>query len=337
MQRPGAKGKWASAKSYEARPGLCRQGVNMKANPAQRLLSRQSLVNRARRWLAHWVGCFACAWACLAAGTNSVVTDGGQSRQVADGFIGALSRGDPSAFGLIRPHWYDADEGARLGEDFERQWRALEAVLRMKTGQRVDGGWEYLGTKRLGTCLIKFVYILKYEYGVCPWVLTFYRPDDEWRLGGIALGDPAVQDMTDLEAMTDAVPDELRKVVVRCMEAMARGNISVAFSDLEDLWGKPEEAAQVFLRLERQLRSGAPLQELHLGKRVGPGFELIGGTAVGRSLIQIVCVERRELGFFPWVFRFYRAQDTWHLVAFAVGTDVSASSLTGVSVIERAP
>jgi hypothetical protein len=279
---------------------------------------------------------FLCVSACLASGTNSTLTDPAQAREASDQFMQALSRGDTAAFELVRRSWVNPADAARVAEDGERQWRSLEAVFRIDAGKRLHGAFEYLGTRRLGSSTAKFVYLLKYEHGALPWSLTFYKPGDDWRACAIALGDQARDDMLAMEVVTSAAPAALRQATDACMVELSRDRPSEAFAGLELLWCKPDEAAGAFAGLERRFRSGAALLEVQLGKRLPGGFEFAGTTALGRSFLQIIYVWKHEHGIFPWVFRFYKAQDTWHLVSVATGADVSPATLARLAAVEPA-
>jgi hypothetical protein len=52
--------------------------------------------------------------------------------------------------------------------------------------------------------VISFVYVLKYEKSVYPIGLRFYKPREEWKLNGIALGGGDAAD--DLKALNVTEP-----------------------------------------------------------------------------------------------------------------------------------
>jgi len=290
----------------------------------------------------------ACLSACHGAGTNDsspktiVETSGfskdlAQARIAADRFMQALSRNDKAAYEVFRRNWYRSGEAVRMTEDLERQWKTQEAVFRLNAGEREKDACEFLGARKIGESLVRFVYILKYEFAVCPWVLTFYRPVDEWQWVGVTLGDAAQDDMASLETRTTDYPKRLRETLDKALGTLDRGGLAVAFSDLEDLWGRPEEAASVFVRFEQQLRGGQPLLEHDIGRRLPGGFELAGASSVGKSFVRFVYLEKRERGICPWGFQFYKARDTWHLIGLAMGKDVPGEVLSSHFVVEPGP
>jgi hypothetical protein len=71
-------------------------------------------------------------------------------------------------------------------------------------GKRIPGSYEFVGTRRIAKSVISFVYVLKYEKSVYPIGFRFYKPREEWKLNGIALGGGDAAD--DLKALNVTEP-----------------------------------------------------------------------------------------------------------------------------------
>lgn len=70
-----------------------------------------------------------------------------------------------------------------------------QTKLEQQLGKRIPGAYEFVGTRRLGKSMIRFVYFQKYEKAVFPVGFSFYKAKDEWKLNGIALGDTTAEDV----------------------------------------------------------------------------------------------------------------------------------------------
>jgi len=80
------------------------------------------------------------------------------------------------------------------------QYESFQTKLEQEFGKRIPGGYEFVGTRRIGKSLISFVYVLKYEKSIYPIGLRFYKAREEWTLNGIALGGgDAADDFESLE------------------------------------------------------------------------------------------------------------------------------------------
>jgi hypothetical protein len=121
-------------------------------------------------------------------------------RRVTDKFMAAICKGQAKeAFeGLVKANWYKQGEAAEAAEYLRSQYEAGQKSIELKIGKRVPGAFEFLGTRRLGKSLVKFVYVEKHEGALFPWGFVFYRANNEWKLNGITLGDAAQEDMLQL-------------------------------------------------------------------------------------------------------------------------------------------
>jgi hypothetical protein len=118
-------------------------------------------------------------------------------KQATDRFMTALSKGEVSdAFNTIfKQYWYERDQAVSQAAKFGSQFAGFQTGLEQQFGKRVTGAYEFVGKRRLGKSMIRFVYILKYEKAPYPVGFSFYKARDEWKLNGIALGDLAAEDL----------------------------------------------------------------------------------------------------------------------------------------------
>ncbi len=251
--------------------------------------------------------------------------------EAADRFVDQLSRGDVQAFELIVQHWISPDDGSVIADRARAQWKGTELSFRLQAGARLEGQWERLGTRQLGQSVVKFIYLLKYERGVVPVSIGFYRATDQWAIGGLFLAEAARDDLQSMERRTEDVPEPLCTSVDAVVAALSRGQMTSAAGAIRGLWFDAADAASALTGLEHRLQSGRVLQELQMGKCLPGQYERLGVTAHGRSLRQFVYLVKHEHGFTPWTFRFYRARERWALSGFASGSDVPSAVLTLVA------
>jgi hypothetical protein len=125
-------------------------------------------------------------------------------KQATDRFMTALSNGQVSeAFNTIfKQYWYEKDQAVSQAAKLGSQYEGYQTGLEQQFGKRT--GYEFIGTRRLGKSMIRFVYVQKYEKALYPVGFSFYKPRDEWRLNGIALGDTAAEDVKALNVTEPA-------------------------------------------------------------------------------------------------------------------------------------
>ena len=92
----------------------------------------------------------------------------------------ALSKGQVSdAFSTIfKQYWYEKDQVVSQAAKLESQYEGFQTKLEQQLGKRLWGAYEFVGTRRLGKSMIKFVYIQKYEKAVFPVGFSFYKARD---------------------------------------------------------------------------------------------------------------------------------------------------------------
>ena len=79
----------------------------------------------------------------------------------------------------------------------QREYREIQGKVQDTIGRSIPNGYEFIGVKRLGTTLIKLVYLQKNELSFLPWAFSFYRAADEWRLTYISFQDINGDDLKD--------------------------------------------------------------------------------------------------------------------------------------------
>jgi len=101
-------------------------------------------------------------------------------KQATDRFMTALSKGQVSdAFSTIfKQYWYEKDQVVSQAAKLESQYEGFQTKLEQQLGKRLWGAYEFVGTRRLGKSMIKFVYIQKYEKAVFPVGFSFYKARD---------------------------------------------------------------------------------------------------------------------------------------------------------------
>jgi hypothetical protein len=127
-------------------------------------------------------------------------------KQATDRFMTALSRGQVSeAFNTIfKQYWYEKDQAVSQAAKMASQYEGFQTKLEQELGKRIPGSYEFVGTRRIAKSVISFVYVLKYEKSVYPIGFRFYKPREEWKLNGIALGGGDAAD--DLKALNVTEP-----------------------------------------------------------------------------------------------------------------------------------
>jgi hypothetical protein len=62
-------------------------------------------------------------------------------------------------------------------------------------GKALPKQYEFLGYRRLGKSIVRFVYIQKFENFYVPWSFNFSRAKDEFRMSGISFGETVEEDV----------------------------------------------------------------------------------------------------------------------------------------------
>jgi hypothetical protein len=118
----------------------------------------------------------------------------------------ALSKGQVSDAlnTILKQYWYEKDQAVSQAAKMGSQYEGFQTKLEQEFGKRIPGGYELVGTRRIGKSTISFVYVLKYEKSIYPIGLRFYKAREEWTLNGIALGGGDAAD--DLKALNVTEP-----------------------------------------------------------------------------------------------------------------------------------
>jgi hypothetical protein len=95
-----------------------------------------------------------------------------------DAFMQLLVDGDnAAAFGLLAPYWpFGAEEVAGVRRSLEENADTILA----RYGDLV--GYELAEQQEIGSSLLRFTYLAKYERHALRWSFDFYRPEDRWLL-----------------------------------------------------------------------------------------------------------------------------------------------------------
>jgi hypothetical protein len=126
----------------------------------------------------------------MAMGTNPG-PEAATPRQLAETFMKELSAGqEETAFaGLVEKHWAHPENAAEMTQRISSLYRSRRALGQLTLGKPIPGGYEQLSVLSVGKCLVKVVYLQKHEYGVLPFKAVFYRPEKEWVLYELTLGE----------------------------------------------------------------------------------------------------------------------------------------------------
>jgi hypothetical protein len=128
-------------------------------------------------------------------------------KTAADNCMSRVSNGkaDDAFSILFSEYWKDKSTAPQAASSMQRQYREVIGRIEDTMGKPVPGGYEYIGCKRLGTSVIKLVYLQKNERFFLPWAFSFYRAGDEWRLTFISFPDVGSDDMKDFVVTEHAV------------------------------------------------------------------------------------------------------------------------------------
>ena len=62
-----------------------------------------------------------------------------------------------------------------------------QPLLKKRFGNSI--GWDFIGEKKLGTTIIKYTYLQKYDNHVMIWYFIFYKPNTKWKLNSFKFHD----------------------------------------------------------------------------------------------------------------------------------------------------
>ena len=107
---------------------------------------------------------------------------------------------------LFRDYWNDKPTAPRAAMTMQREYREVLGRLEDRLGKAIPNGYEFIGVKRLGTCVIKLVYLQKNELSFLPWAFSFYRAAEDWRLTFISFPEVGGEDLKDFVVTNLANP-----------------------------------------------------------------------------------------------------------------------------------
>jgi hypothetical protein len=105
---------------------------------------------------------------------------------------------------LLRAYWVDRESYRQTAASMQRQYVQAAARNEDRLGNAIPGGYELLGVKRLGTSVVRLVYLQKNEFFFMPWAFSFYRAAGEWKLTQIAFPDVGADEVHDFIVLVPA-------------------------------------------------------------------------------------------------------------------------------------
>jgi hypothetical protein len=131
--------------------------------------------------------------------------------------------------------------------------------------------------------------------------------------------------------------DSLKQVTDKFMATVCSGRTKDAYENLfKEWWYKRDEAHDMAVSLAIKYDAMQPQFEDNVGKPLRAGeFEFLGTSRVGKSLVKLVYIEKREYSPVPWLFCFYRADKEWRLVSVIAG-DRAQGDLDPLGIYEPA-
>lgn len=115
-----------------------------------------------------------------------------EMRAFADKVMTQVGQGDlPGAFAVMKPYVVVPD--AEL-----QSWQLKTKVLRDQIGGRYGQqiGYEFIGAKKAGESVMRYVYIEKTERHALPWYFIFYKSPSGWVLNSFFWND-SIQQLID--------------------------------------------------------------------------------------------------------------------------------------------
>jgi hypothetical protein len=127
-------------------------------------------------------------------------------KTAADNCLSRVSKGkaDEAFSVLLSEYWKDKNTTGQATVSMQRQYRDVLGRIQDTMGSPVPGGYEFIGYKRLGTSVLKLVYLQKNERFFLPWAFSFYRAADEWMLTYISFPDVSSDDLKDFVVIEPA-------------------------------------------------------------------------------------------------------------------------------------
>ena len=85
---------------------------------------------------------------------------------------------------VAKPHWpLPQAELDNLIKTIEKQW----PIVDKRFGQAV--GHEMVHTQSIGDSFLRYYYLHKFKNHAIYWKITFYKPEDNWKVNGVSFKD----------------------------------------------------------------------------------------------------------------------------------------------------
>jgi hypothetical protein len=96
---------------------------------------------------------------------------------------------------LLDRYWYDRSDLDKTKAKSKASIDPEMAKMEINVGKPLPKMYEFLGVRRIGKSIVRFVYLLKHENYVSPWSFTFYKAKGEFQLVAISFGDDVTEDV----------------------------------------------------------------------------------------------------------------------------------------------
>ena len=144
--------------------------------------------------------CFTCLQASALAAEPKLTSAEERIKEATDKCMLRVSNGqaDDALNYLLKEFWNDRPTTGQATVGLQREYRNIIGRAEDALGQAIPGGYDFVGAKRLGSSVLKLVYLQKNELAFLPWVFSFYKASEDWKLTHITFPNLASEDIRDL-------------------------------------------------------------------------------------------------------------------------------------------
>jgi hypothetical protein len=103
------------------------------------------------------------------------------------------------------------------------------------------------------------------------------------------------------------------------MKAISRDNFEPLQLYMRDHWYLHGQVESDIILMQKKIQDGLTKLPESSGKSIEDSFEKIGTTTIGKSILKLVYIQKRESAPLPWVFRFYKPGEIWLLYGISFG------------------
>lgn len=96
---------------------------------------------------------------------------------------------------LLDQYWFDRSDLTKFKASMCARLEPELTKGEIMYGKPLPKGFEFLGVKRIGKDVVRFVYIQKFENFFVPWSFTFYRAKDEFKMVAFGFADDTGDDL----------------------------------------------------------------------------------------------------------------------------------------------